>query len=298
MLEIAAVVANISYKVTPNNLMGISGGSALSTTDTQAVQNKTLDNTNTITVKAANLTIQDGSDATKQAQFVASGITAGQTRSYTLPDASTTLVGTGTTQTLTAKTLTSPSITGGTIDNTTVTVDSIAGHTASTTGTIYGISVASGVITQANSVGAAALATNTISLGYAQVTGSGTVASATRSDLTTNPLSVTVTVPAGGRDVEISFFCGGAASSGAAATNNSIAIMESTTALAQMVWQQPVAAYNVPIFFSARVSAPGAGSHTYKIQAATSSGTITLSAGAANPAVATYGPMWILVKLI
>ena len=37
-------------------------------------------------------------------------------------------------------------ISGGSIDNTTVTVDSIAGHTASTTGTVYGISVTSGAI--------------------------------------------------------------------------------------------------------------------------------------------------------
>lgn len=57
--------------------------------------NKTLGNTNTITVKDANFTIQDDSDTTKQAKFQASGITAGQTRTKTLQDTSGTIAETG-----------------------------------------------------------------------------------------------------------------------------------------------------------------------------------------------------------
>lgn len=100
-------------------------GAVVGTTNTQTVQNKTLDNTTTLTVKDANLTIQDDADATKQAKFQASGITAGQTRTYTLPDASTTLVGTDTTQTLAAKTLTTPTI--GDLTNATHTHQNAAG---------------------------------------------------------------------------------------------------------------------------------------------------------------------------
>jgi hypothetical protein len=49
-------------------------------------------------------TLQDDGDATKQATFQVSGITTGTTRTFAFPDASTTLVGTDTTQTLSNKT--------------------------------------------------------------------------------------------------------------------------------------------------------------------------------------------------
>jgi len=59
-----------------------------------------------------NFTLQDNADTSKKAQFQCSGISGSTTRTFTFPDASTTLVGTGATQTLTNKTLTSPVIDG------------------------------------------------------------------------------------------------------------------------------------------------------------------------------------------
>lgn len=138
-------------KINRNVLLGITG-SPLGTTDSQSISNKTIGNTNSITVKDGSLTLQNTSDITKQAVFSLASITTGNTRTFTLPDASTTLVGTGTTQTLTAKTLTSPSITGGTYDNGTITVDSIAGHSTSTVVTVAGVQFNNGVIATSNSI--------------------------------------------------------------------------------------------------------------------------------------------------
>ena len=54
--------------------------------------------------------IYDNGDSTKKLKFEVSGITTATTRTVSIPDASTTLVGTDTTQTLTNKTLTTPVI--------------------------------------------------------------------------------------------------------------------------------------------------------------------------------------------
>lgn len=75
--------------------------------------NKTLDNTNTVTLKDNLFTIQDDGDTTKQLKIQASGITTATTRTLTAPDANTTIVGTDATQTLTNKTLTSPVLNTG-----------------------------------------------------------------------------------------------------------------------------------------------------------------------------------------
>jgi hypothetical protein len=78
---------------------GISG--FVSTTGNETISgSKTF--TAGVTVRDASFTIQDDADNTKQAQFQLSGITAGTTRTYTLPNATTPLCGVGASHTITA----------------------------------------------------------------------------------------------------------------------------------------------------------------------------------------------------
>lgn len=161
LLYVVDISAGTSNKVTPSNLLGIAG-SPLGTTDVQVVSNKTLGNTNTLTLKDTLFTLQDDGDTTKQAKFQLSGITTGTTRTYTVPNASGTLADLATAQIFTNKTLTSPVITGGTIDNTTITVDAIAGHTSATVGTVYGLGLSAGVITSSNAVVSASIASSAV----------------------------------------------------------------------------------------------------------------------------------------
>jgi hypothetical protein len=69
------------------------------------ISNKTLDNTNTITLKDTKFTLQDDGDVTKQARFQLSGIATATMRTFTLPNADETLVGRATTDTLTNKSI-------------------------------------------------------------------------------------------------------------------------------------------------------------------------------------------------
>jgi len=67
--------------------------------------NKTIGNSNIVTLRDDRFTLQDDGDTTKQLAFQLSGITTGTTRTLTIPNASTTIVGTDATQTLTNKTI-------------------------------------------------------------------------------------------------------------------------------------------------------------------------------------------------
>lgn len=72
---------------------------------TETLSNKTLDNSNAITLEDSSFTLQDDADNTKQAQFNLSSLTTATTRTLSLPDANDTLAGIAATQTLTNKTI-------------------------------------------------------------------------------------------------------------------------------------------------------------------------------------------------
>lgn len=134
-----------TQKINRQTFLGVTG-QPMDISSSQSVTNKTLDNTNTITLKDTLFTLQDDGDTTKQARFQLSGITTATTRTYTLPNASSTLADISSAQTLTNKTLTSPVITGGSIMGTTITTDAIVGQSSATSGTVYGLSIASAKI--------------------------------------------------------------------------------------------------------------------------------------------------------
>jgi len=117
-------------------------GAVVGTTNTQTLTNKTLTSPTITTPIISSLTLGDGNivfeGATADA-FETTLTVAEPTadRTVTIPDATTTLVGTDTTQTLTNKTLTSPTITGtGTIAGTFTgnLTGNVTGSSGSTTG--------------------------------------------------------------------------------------------------------------------------------------------------------------------
>jgi hypothetical protein len=130
------------YKATPNQLANLTS-QWVGRTDTQTLTNKTL------TAPTISAPVLSGT--------ITGTYTLGGTPTF--PAAVVTLTGA---QTLTNKILTSPTINGPTITNATITANAITGFTTSNTGTVYGISIATGVLTTASSVAGTALVNSSV----------------------------------------------------------------------------------------------------------------------------------------
>lgn len=295
-LPIYTASALATQAINRNTLLGLASG-PVGLTDSQAITNKTLGNTNTVTLKDTLFTLQDDGDITKQAMFQLSSITTGNTRTYTLPDITDTLVTLGATQTLTAKTLTSPTINSPTIANATITADAIAGFTSPNNGTIYGMSVTSGILAsaalvgqvntaalQTNAVGASNIATNAIKLGMATITGNITTTST--SFVQATGLTAPVTIPSGGRSVKITVIADSWFNSGA--NFNTLSIWDGTVGSGTQIAQQEqsmIAGNDQFVVICMAVVTPGAGSKTYNVGWKTTGGTATILASSVAPAM-------------
>lgn len=171
-------------------------------TTSQSLTNKTLDNTNTVTLKDTLFTLQDDGDATKQAVFQLSGITTATTRTYTVPDFSGTLiVDTATTATLGSSTAAVTLNLGasGTLSGNTKTVNlGNGGASGSTTN----INIGSGT---AGALGTTTIGGPTLNVGSPTVTLNSTTASCT--------LNLAASVTASGNTKTVNIGVGGASGS-------------------------------------------------------------------------------------
>ena len=184
--------------------------------------------------------VQDSTDATKRLMFNASGgttntrtmLSSTQTvdRTLSLPDATDTLVGRATTDTLTNKTLTSPTITGGALNGTlgATTPSSVA----ATTGTFSSTLGVTGVATLGNGaiLGTPASGTVTNLTGTASININGTVGATTPSTIAATTIvgsgsaifgnTSTPSTSVGGVQINNPFSVGASIFSQAAATGN------------------------------------------------------------------------------
>jgi hypothetical protein len=203
------------------------------------------------------------------------------------------------TQTLTNKTLTSPTINSPTITNATISADAVTGYTTSNSGTIYGIAVTTGVITGSGTVGsganvtngiqAAALAATAITIGYEAITsdqnGFSTLVAVTG-------LSASVTVPAGGRRLEIEAHLPSVQQLTAAA-NVTVSIWDGTVGSGTQLQADVL---TLPTNYSGAFTvkaypAPSAGSKTYNVGIATATDTANILSSSTSPST-------LIVKVI
>lgn len=102
-IEIGSGATDTTLSRLSAGVLGVEGIEVPTISSTSTLTNKTIGNTNTVTLKDTLFTLQDDADTTKQAVFQLSGIATGTTRTYTLPNTSATIVVNSGNQTLTGQ---------------------------------------------------------------------------------------------------------------------------------------------------------------------------------------------------
>lgn len=282
IIPIVDVANNASKKISRNNYLGITGN-PVGDSDAQSISNKTLRNSNSYNILDGSISIQNTSDTSKFAHLSLAGNTTGTTRTYTFPDVTDTLVSLTAAQTLTNKTLTSPTINAPSITNATITADVLAGFSSANTGTIYGIAITN------STIGPSALSTGTIKLGFAQITSNFVLSASQTTPTQVTGLSVTVTVPTGGRTIQITAFCGALQpAAGTALWGIWDGVVNSGTQIGQANTNSSVSAVT-----AMAIVTPGAGSKTYNV-GVWNSGSNNTTVGATS----VVQPAFILVEAI
>jgi hypothetical protein len=112
---ISGIATGMLVRAQTGVAQSINGDTVVTLGAVQTLTAKTLSNCTIefplIDVKTANFNLRDNTDATKILNWNLSGFTTATTRTWTVPNTSSTFVGTDTVQVLTNKTLTSPAIT-------------------------------------------------------------------------------------------------------------------------------------------------------------------------------------------
>lgn len=146
-----------------------------------------------------------------------------------------------------------------------------------------------------NAIAAASLASNALTIGYAQSTSAFSTSSTSFVDVT-GLTTGAITVPAGGRQIEVSIRATAINVSGAGSIW-ALGLAEDGTIIQQWYRNSATSAYNIPLDVSFSKT-PTAGSHTYKARLATTAGTVQMGAGTTSNTPVTAGPMSIHAKMV
>lgn len=226
----------------------------------------------------------------------------------TFPASVVTLTGS---QTLTNKVLTSPTISAPTITNATISTDAVVGFSTSNSGTVFGLSIASGAINSANSINGASLVANSIPSGVLQTNsvsaanlttsaiylGSATIitgfTTASTSAVQVTGLTATVPIPAGARKTKITV-SGGFIGNSVGAKNTYLTLWDGTVGSGTQIGgtQSTIVTAGYAASYSlVVVVSPTAGSKTYNV------GLHSDASGTAGVTGAAGGPVLLLVEV-